>query len=210
MNLRLKSCRSLVTALALSSLGLAVLSCGPEFQEEQALTTLIFNGVSEASGGADFTSDGVLSHVQTGPAVQDEVTVGIQNMAVSPGFLASSIYDVILESYTVTFTRTDAGSAVPQTFGEVFTTRIPVSQFGTSDSNPVEFALLPAGQKLLPPLSDLRDFGFEQSTGFLQIQTVAHVHMFGRNIIGDRVELEFNIRVVFCNSCSVVAGQRKE
>jgi hypothetical protein len=63
---------------------------------------------------------------------------------------------------------------------------------------------------LLPPLSDLRDFGFEQSTGFLQIQTVAHVHMFGRNIIGDRVELEFNIRVVFCNSCSVVAGQRKE
>jgi hypothetical protein len=34
--------------------------------------------------------------------------------------------------------------------------------------------------------------------------------MFGRNIIGDRVELEFNIRVVFCNSCSVVAGQRKE
>jgi hypothetical protein len=65
----------------------------------------------------------------------------------------------------------------------------------------VNLRVLNALQKSAPPLSDLNRFGAEQATGFPHIQTLATFHLFGHNLRGDKVELEFDLEVTFCKFC---------
>jgi hypothetical protein len=184
--------------------GAGLYSCTPDYADQQALSRLIFNQLLDAGGGAFLSADGVVS--ETFNLIGDDATVGLSNEAISPN-ANLALYDVLLDGYTVSFERTDGGSAVPASFGTNFTQRIPITGFGSSPQvTAVEIRVLQPEQKLLPPLSDLTAFGFEQSTGFSAIQTRATIHMFGRNLTGDRVDLEFPIRVTFCNSCRAKAN----
>jgi len=195
--------RALLTAAVLSVFGAGMLSCTPDFADQQSLTLLRFNGIQTAQGGAFPVGGGVVS--QTDILITDTVTVLLSNESVSPNTGTLSLYDIILDGYTVSFERTDGGSAIPEGFGQEFSQRIRVTNFGTSPSFvAVEFLLLDPVRKLVAPLSDLTSFGFERATGFLQIQANANIHFFGRNIIGDRVDLDFPIHVVFCSGCRPV------
>lgn len=198
----MRFCRIALQCLATLAFGVVLAGCAPDFTDEQALTQLRFNGIGAAGGGAFATPTGVNSNV--GVFSADDVTVLISNESVSPGVSPDAIYDVILEGYTVTYQRTDAGSAVPADFGTAFTTRIQATGFNARTTTPVTIRLLPLEQKLLPPLDDIGVFGFEQSTGFTKIQTLATIRMFGRNRIGDVADLTFQIPVTFCDLC---AGQ---
>jgi hypothetical protein len=192
-----------LTAAVVSGFGAGMLSCTPEFADQQSLTLLRYNGIQTAEGGAFPVGGGVVS--ATDILITDTVTVLMSNESVSPNTGTLSLYDILLDGYRVDFERTDGGSAAPEGFGQVFTERIRVTNFGTSPSTvAVEFLLLDPQQKLVPPLSDLTTFGFERSTGFLQIQVNANIHFFGRNIIGDRVDLRFPIHVVYCGGCRPV------
>jgi hypothetical protein len=191
--------RRLVAVIAFVSSGVGLSGCTPDYADQQALSSLHFNGILGAGGGAFTTADGVTS--QTFNLIGDDVTLGISNEAISPN-ANLSLYDVLLEGYTVSFERTDGGTAVPASFGSNFTQRIPISSFGATPSIiSVSLQLLQPEQKLLAPLSDLTGFGFEQSTGFAFIHTRATIELFGRNLTGDQVSLRFPIRVTFCNSC---------
>jgi hypothetical protein len=191
----------LVAAAALAVSGAGLWSCTPDYADQQALSSLHFNRIIDAGGGAFPSADGVVS--ETFNLIGDDVTLGISNEAISPN-ATLALYDVLLEGYTVSFERTDGGSAVPSSFGSNFTQRIPITGFGNPPTVvAVEIRLLQPEQKLLPPLSDLTSFGFEQSTGFAFIHTRATIEMFGRNLTGDRVDLKFPIRVTFCNACRV-------
>lgn len=194
--------RFLATVLTSAVLAVTLSGCAPDFTDEQALTQLRFNGIGLASGGAFVTPVGV--NVNVGAASASDVFVLISNEAVSPGVSPDAIYDVIIEGYTVSYERTDAGSAIPAEFGTVFTTRIPASGFNSRTTTAVLIRLIPFEQTALPPLADLDHFGFEQSTGFTKIQTLATIRMFGRNRIGDVAEVTFQIPVTFCDLC---AGQ---
>lgn len=195
--------RALLTAAVLSGFGAGMLSCTPEFADQQSLTLLRYNGVQTAEGGAFPVGGGIWS--ATDILITDSVTVLLSNESVSPNTGTLSLYDIILEGYTVSFERSDGGSAVPESFGENLAERIRVSNFGTSPSLVnVEFVILNPTAKLTVPLSDLTTFGFERSTGFIDIQTIANVHFFGKNIIGDRVDLNFPIHVRFCGGCRPV------
>lgn len=195
--------RALLTAAVLSGFGAGMLSCTPDFADQQSLTLLRYNGIQNAQGGAFPVGGGVVS--ATDLLITDTVTVLLSNESVSPNTGTLSLYDIILDGYTVDFERTDGGSAAPEGFGQEFSTRVRVSNFGVSPSLvAVEFLLLDPQQKLVPPLSDLTTFGFERSTGFLQIQANANIRFFGRNIIGDHVTVSFPIHVVFCGGCRPV------
>jgi hypothetical protein len=189
--------QALVASLALAVFGVSCTT--PDFADQQALSRLIFNGVTNASGGAFPTANGVAS--ESFNLIADDVTVGLSNEAVSPN-AELRLYDVLIDGYTISFERTDGGSAVPSTIGTNFTQRIQITPFGSAPRiSEVTLRLLNAEQKLLPPISDLNDFGFERSTGFLTIQALATVHVFGKNLIGDRVDVSFPIRVTFCQAC---------
>jgi hypothetical protein len=193
--------RALVASAALSVFGVGLLSCTPDFADQQALSRLIYNGIQTASGGAFATSDGVASEAFN--LIADDVTVLLSNEAVSPK-ATSDLYDVLIDGYTVSYERTDGGSAVPSTIGTNFTERVRITAFGASPTLvSVNLRILNAEQKLLPPISDLNEFGFERSTNFLTIQTKATIHIFGKNLIGDRVDVSFPIRVTFCQACKV-------
>jgi hypothetical protein len=195
--------RVLLTAAALSVFGAGLFSCTPDYADQQSLTLLRYNGVSTAQGGAFPVAGGVVSASDI--LVTDTVTVLLSNESVSPNTGTLSLYDVILDGYTVSFERTDGGSAVPDAFGQELSQRIRVTNFGSSPSLvPVEILLLDPSQKLVPPLSDLTEFGFERATGFLDVQTNANVHIFGRNIMGDHVDVDFPIHVRFCGGCRPV------
>ena len=200
MRLVRSAVRVLLAAAALSVFGSGLFSCTPDFADQQSLTLLRYNGLSTAQGGAFPVGGGVVS--ATDILVSDTVTVLLSNESVSPNTGTLSLYDVILDGYTVSFERTDGGSAVPEAFGQEFAQRIRVTNFGTSPAAvAVEFLMLDPTRKLVPPLSDLTQFGFERATGFLEIQTNANIHFFGRNMIGDHVDLDFPIHVVFCGGC---------
>lgn len=203
MRLARSTFRALLTAAVLSGFGAGMLSCTPDFADQQSLTLLRYNGIQTAAGGAFPVGGGVWS--ATDLLISDTVTVLLSNESVSPNTGTLSLYDILLDGYTVDFERTDGGSAAPDSFGQNFTERVRVTNFGSSPSTvAIEFLMLDPQQKLVPPLSDLTTFGFERSTGFLSIQANANVRFFGRNIIGDRVTVEFPIHVLFCGGCRPV------
>jgi hypothetical protein len=189
-------CSFVATIAVAGLLGVGLPGCTPDYADQQALTRLVFNGITGASGGAFQSAEGVTS--ETFNFISDEVTVSIANLPVTPKVAGRPIYDVLIEGYTVEFRRTDRGTVVPQSFSVTYTQRIPVG--GTAE---VTLRLLSALQKGAPPLSDLNIFGAEQSTGFPWIQTIATVRIFGRNLIGDPLDLAFPIEVTFCRQCKV-------
>lgn len=181
-----------------------LLSCSPDYIDNQALTQLRFNGVSDAKGGAFHTADAVVSQVDV--FIQDEVRLFISNEAVSRNVPSSDgSYDVILEGYTVSFERTDGGTNVPASWGTVFTQRLPVVPWKSSATGEeVKITLYPLDQKFVRPLSDLVFFGFEQGTNFSEIRTLATVKFFGKNRMGDALNLTCKFEVVFCSLCRPV------
>jgi len=184
---------SRLAAVAVLVFGVGLSSCTPDWADEEALTRLVFNGVTSADGGAFLSAGGqVNSMVQT--IINDEIVVNITNDAISPNIGGNELYDVILDGYTVEWARTDPpGTATPAAVSKVFAIRIPVNA-----NRGIALTLLDPLQKFAAPLGDLNQFGFERATGFPEIQTIATIHLYGHNLKGDKVDVEFDVRVSFC------------
>lgn len=200
--MRLFTCSLHRMAMSLLVIGGAngLFSCSPDYTDSQALTQLRFNGIKEASGGAFSTADSIWSQVDI--FTQDEITLLISNEAVSRNVPSDGNYDVILEGYTISFERTDGGTNVPASWGTVHAQRLSVVPWKSSTTGEdVEITLYPVEQKFVRPLSDLVFFGFEQGTNFSDIRALATVKFFGKNRMGDAVNLTCKFKVLFCSLC---------
>lgn len=96
--------------------------------------------------------------------------------------------DVMLESYTVHFRRTDGGTRVPpdQTFG--IGGLVPSGGTAT----PTNFPILNASQIQLSPFDQLLPFngGFDRETGKDEIDMAFDITFFGHTVSGLRVKSE--------------------
>ncbi len=189
------SLQVVVTAVTLAGLGLGLVSCS-DLGNTKALSHLIFNGILKGDGGAFLSADGIVSEVAV--TLNDEADISITNDPVrdTTDVASNELYDVLLKTYTVSFERTDGGTAVPSTFGVRLTQRLPINATST-----VTLLVLRPEQKYVPPLGDLQNFGVELETGYPTIQTLATVHMYGENLVGDGIELKFQFKVTFCRKC---------
>lgn len=111
-----------------------------------------------------------------------QVTSVIKN----PDLVGSTLMNVEIESYEVTYSRGDTGTKVPPIFVRGLFGVVPVGGIFTVENLPV----LAPEQFNVPPISDLLfiNGGFDKETGSRQIVLNFHIRFFGRTLSGDAVQ----------------------
>ena len=154
----------------------------------------------------DVDSGGVILRVTdfgTLPLVLDLSTLGLlqldsitlANQPRDPDAVTSSIMDVQLESYEVTYTRGDTGTVVPRPLVERIFGSVPIN--GTDTLNNLNF--LRTDQINAQPFTGLAQDGRDDQTGSSTITLNIHFRFFGRTVGGREVvsnTSSFTIEVV--------------
>lgn len=123
--------------------------------------------------------------------------IEIQNIPKNPNAGTSSLMNVEMRSYEVTFSRTDAGTRVPAPFVRSLFGVAPVNGNVQYDNLPV----MGAEQFDNPPLSDLLfiNGGFDSETGNQVIILKFQIRFFGRTLTGQEVStspIRFDVEFV--------------
>jgi hypothetical protein len=113
-------------------------------------------------------------------------TVTLVSVVKNPAGVTSSLMDVELQSFEVSFRRADTGTRLPPVLVRTFPGVIPVN--GTLTISGMFFML--EGQLENPPLSDLLviNGGVDQETGAESILLDVSIVFFGRTLSGDEVQ----------------------
>lgn len=112
-------------------------------------------------------------------------TIEIDSIVLNPEAPTSSLMDVELDLYEVTFRRADTGTLVPPAFVFRLTGVVPVGGQLTLTNFPV----MTIEQFRNPPLSDLlfQNGGFDRETGASVIKLNLTFQVFGHTLAGDEV-----------------------
>lgn len=113
-------------------------------------------------------------------------TVTLVSVVKDPNGVTSSLMDIELQSFEVSFARADTGTRLPPTLVRTFPGVIPVN--GTLAISGMFFML--DGQLQNPPLSDLLAIngGIDSETGDDTILLDVSIVFFGRTLSGDEVQ----------------------
>jgi hypothetical protein len=131
--------------------------------------------------------------VATGPYSIGQVT--IRNIAKDPSGTTSSLQNVELRSYEVTYTRRDTGRTLPPALVQSIFGLIDVGATTTLSDLP----FLTDNQLRNSPLLDLGTTGADKETGSEVIVLNVTMRFFGRTLAGDNVATDpasFTIEVV--------------
>jgi hypothetical protein len=111
--------------------------------------------------------------------------ITISNVTKNPNATTSPLQDVELDSYEVTFARSDSGTRLPPNQVRAVFGVVPVG--GTDTLN--NLVLLGPEQMLNPPLSDLLvvNGGVDSETGSTTIVLDVQFRFFGRTLSGDQI-----------------------
>ena len=137
----------------------------------------------------DIQSDG-------GTIEGDSVKVLFANYMKDQNWVGKKIYsDVILNSYTVSFRRTDGGYDIPKTLRRGLTLRVLADGINEIDS----LEVIPATMKAEFPLNDLLYYGYERSTNYNKISMDIILEFEGHTVEGDPVSAKGYIGVIVTN-----------
>jgi hypothetical protein len=114
---------------------------------------------------------------------------------------APTLQEIVIESYEVTFSRTDGGTAVPAGFTRGINQKVSITEHGSATERITEFdlVLVPSTIKSQPPIAHLVSPGIEPGTGFVNIQATATIRFFGKTLSGDPITATATIGVDFAN-----------
>ncbi len=171
--------RNSLKLLFLACLAVAVAACDARVARSDGGGVLLTFGVIDWPASYS-TSAAVVA----GSASIDTVT--LVSVAKDPDGVTSSLMDVELQSFEVTFGRADQGTRVPPTLVRTFPGVIPVN--GSLTISGLVFML--ANQLENPPLSDLLAIngGFDKETGGDTVVLNVSIRFFGKTLSGDEVE----------------------
>jgi len=190
--MRRKPTISMLAALAL----LASCSAPGDIDNTAAPVSLILSSLSAV--GANFgdvvNDDGTVSDTQ----VTASFVARLKN---STDTTAPELQEIVLERYEVTYARTDGGARLPAGMQRAMTAKVQITPNGiiTEKTTTLTLTLVPASQKLQPPLSYLISPGFEPDTGFVTVTVDATLRFFGHTIAGEQVSVEGSIAIQFAN-----------
>lgn len=161
--------------LSLSILSLGSLSCNQRTDRDEGSVILTISRFDGLPFRANVNAQDV---VQVGELV-------LQNLPKDPNGLTSSLMDVELRSFEVTFTRADVGSRIPPARVAGIFGNVPVN--GNDTINNLD--VMGLDQLRNPPLSDLlfENGSFDRETGSQVIQINFHLRFFGRTLSGDSI-----------------------
>ncbi|OGL43302.1 MAG: hypothetical protein A2161_20450 [Candidatus Schekmanbacteria bacterium RBG_13_48_7] len=126
--------------------------------------------------------------------INDVAMLQIENLPKNSSLVVSDAMDVVITKYEVYYERRDEGTLVPPPLSFPVTWWISIGGVATFD-----FSIVTHEQKLLPPLSDLREEGYDRETGNFTIETVAHVILSGHTRAGCKIVIEVVIPIKFAD-----------
>lgn len=172
-----KVCRYLFTAIA--GLGLmSTLGCDSRAHQTDSGGVMIV--VSDFDGRP--ISASVSAAQAVGGVLIDNLT--LQSNVLDPAGSTSTLMDVEIRTYEVTFTRADTGTRVPPSLVKQASFYVPAG--GTAEI--VNLAVMLSPQLTNVPLSDLANFGIDRETGSTSILLNVSVRFFGETIGGRELE----------------------
>lgn len=112
-------------------------------------------------------------------------TIEVNSIVAQPNGVSSSLMDVELDSYEVSFQRVDSGTRVPVPFVFNIVSTVPVGGTLTLSN----YMVMTVDQLRNPPLSDLlfANGGFDKETGNTNIKLNLTIRFFGRTLSGREV-----------------------
>lgn len=170
--------RKTLTWLGLILLSLAAASCNQRTDKDEGGVILSITGF-----------DGLTSEVSVNDAaITGIVSIGEVSMAnfpKDPTGLTSSLMDIELRSYEVSFTRADRGARRPPTRVAGIFGAVPVGGTDTIEN----LRIMSLDQLTTTPLADLLflNGGFDTETGEDTIQVNCNLTFFGRTLAGDEI-----------------------
>lgn len=188
--------RRCVGVLAVAGAAVAGASCGEVARTGKAPVLLVITQMEAMPGGGDVASAFLLSDVFTaGGVINDSGRATFRLTLKNPGIREqlgpSSLNEVTITRYRVTFVRTDGrntpGVDVPYGFDGGMTVTVPAG--GEAEG---VFDLVRHTNKREPPLSNLRGAGAGRF-----INTIAEVTFYGRDLAGNEIQATGNIQVNF-------------
>ena len=112
--------------------------------------------------------------------------IDIQSIVKNPTGGSSDLMTVEMRSYEVTFSRGDAGEAIPTPFVRGIFGSVAPNGTITYDNLPV----MSSDQLANPPLGDLASLGVDPETGNTKIILNLRLRFFGRTLSGNEVQTE--------------------
>jgi len=109
----------------------------------------------------------------------------VSSIIKNPTLAGSSLMNVEISSFEVTYTRADTGTRLPPKFVRGLFGVVPAGGDFTVENLPI----MAPEQFDVPPLSDLlyQNGGFDKETGETRIILNCHIRFFGRTLSGDAV-----------------------
>jgi hypothetical protein len=107
----------------------------------------------------------------------------LQSVNKDPNGTTSSLQDIEVNEYQVTYKRQDSGTRLPPTLVAGLEVSVPINSTGTITNLPI----LRTNQLLNPPLYDLVKYGFDTETGTAVIVLECMVTFYGQTLSGDSV-----------------------
>ncbi len=164
------------------------------------LVVSLLLGLTGCGGGASKTdAGGVILEITNIPSgVPGQVTISstttlpviptltIQSVLRDPSGTPSSLMDVNLDTYQVTYDRADHGTRVPPAFVQAFGGIVPAQ--GTL--NILNLTVMGNNQFAAEPLLDLATYGIDRETGSTQVLLNVHLTFFGKTLSGKTVQTE--------------------
>jgi len=169
------------------------------------LLAIAVTGLVGCSGNssAKTEADVYLSQtVEPGPAevsVSSGVDVTIATLSISshaknPNATLTSQDDVILDQWVVTCSRTDGGTVVSPQWTNYYQVYVPAGG-KASLSN---YRIFPSEYYLQPPLNQLLVYPYlDSETGQSSIRQKLHIAIYGKEVSGKKVSLEFDVTLKF-------------
>ena len=176
-------------------LGLVVLAgfgCSPLEDESEAPNRLIVVSISteNVSGATGVLESDVITK---GSVVEDVAGVTFRNDFINLAFTPTSLNDLIVTRYRVTYERSDGqnqpGVDVPFPFDGTMNVLVPVNEEGSG-----EFTLVRASAKLEEPLVSLQYLG-----AGTEIATTARIEFWAHDLFGRVVRTTATYPVNFAN-----------
>jgi len=131
-----------------------------------------------------------------GEPLDEIVQVTLSNEFKNPAAVTSSSYqDIYVQSYRVSFLRTDGGADVPDSFERTISYRIRAGETATIN----KLVILKAHQKLQPPLEYLQPWslGFEPTTNYFSITCQVFLEFTGETVTGEEVYASGTFMITF-------------
>ncbi len=173
--------KSLITgSLVLTIILVAGLTgCGDAGGEAKSKSPVILY-IQSLNGNAPF-------HSSVQPSTPNKEDMVKCSVAVEPidqtSFEDASLYqNVLVKGYEISYFRKDTGTRVPETF--TGSTNTYCEAKGVAD---FDIIICRESQKLMPPLKDLCETGYDQETGLTEIHTTCRVVVWGDTFAGEEV-----------------------